>query len=112
MRVPAVRLRDVLARGPVDLLKLDIEGAETDVMADCEHLLGNVKALLLEVHEFMPSRRRCPALLQMLDRAGFAYSVTHITPLPWRQQNPAAGPFPHRAQVWIEAVSAWRSVAP
>ena len=111
-RVPAVRLADVLAQEPVDLLKLDIEGAETDVLADCEHQLGNVKALLLEVHEFIPSRRRCPALLQLLDRAGFSYAVTHITPLPWRQHDPATGPFPHRAHVWVEAVSAWRPSTP
>jgi FkbM family methyltransferase len=111
MRVPTVRLADLLARGPVDLLKLDIEGAETDVLTDCEPLLGNVKALLLEVHEFIPSRRRSPALLDLLERSGFAYAVSHVTPLPGRQDGPT-GPFPGRAQAWVEAVSAWRPSSP
>src|SRR5207249_2138084 len=34
--VPSLRLRDILAAEAVDLLKIDIEGAEDDVLADCE----------------------------------------------------------------------------
>lgn len=106
--VPAVRLADWLAREPIDLLKLDIEGAEAAVLADCDAALANVRAILLEVHEFDPGRRRSPEILQRLERAGFAYAVTHVTPLPHRAGRATIGPFPHRASVWVEAVSAWR----
>lgn len=109
VRVPAVRLADRLASERIDLLKLDIEGAESAVLADCESALGNVNALLLEVHEFDENRRRCPELQQLLSRCGFTYSVTHVTPLPHRlPQRAPGGPFPHRAISWVEAVSAWR----
>ena len=109
VRVPAVRLADRLARERIDLLKLDIEGAEAAVLADCEPALANVGAMLLEIHELDPDRRQAPALLQLLERSGFAYAVTHVTPLPWLQAaRSASAHFPGRSSVWVEAVSAWR----
>jgi hypothetical protein len=107
--VPAIRLANRLARERIDLLKLDIEGAEVAVLTDCESALQNVNAILLEVHEFDPNRRTCPELLQFLGGCGFAYAVTHVTPLPHRAPGRAiGGPFPRRSSVWVEAVSAWR----
>jgi FkbM family methyltransferase len=109
IRVPTIRLAERLAAERIDLLKLDIEGAETEVLEDCASALGNVGALLLEVHEFDPSKRRSPALLQLLGDSGFTYAVTHVTPLPWRQPRGLNGsPFPGRSSAWVEAVSAWR----
>jgi FkbM family methyltransferase len=109
IRVPTIRLAERLAAEPIDLLKLDIEGAETAVLADCGGALGNVSALLLEVHEFDPARRRSPGLLQLLGDSGFTYAVTHVTPLPWRQPRGLnGGPFPGQSSAWVEAVSAWR----
>jgi FkbM family methyltransferase len=109
--VPAVRLREYLDRGPVDLLKLDIEGAEAVVLADCAASLSSVRALLVEVHEFDRDRRRAPEILRLLQECGFVYAITHITPLPLRQVNPPeanTGPFRHRSTAWVEAISAWR----
>ena len=54
--VPSLRLRDLLEAEPVDLLKLDIEGAEDVVLADCEPVLHRVKAMVMDLHEF---DRRC-----------------------------------------------------
>jgi len=109
LRVPAVRLADRLSRERIDLLKLDIEGAEAAVLADCEGTLENVGALLVEVHEFDPDRRQAPAVLQLLERCGFTYAVTHVTPLPWLPHAAgAAAHFPGRSSAWVEAVSAWR----
>jgi FkbM family methyltransferase len=113
VRVPAIRLADRLAGERIDLLKLDIEGAEVAVLADCADTLQNVNAILLEVHEFDPDRRTCPGLLQWLGSCGFAYAVTHVTPLPDRAPHGSiAGPFPRRSSVWVEAVSAWRPQRP
>src|SRR5262245_28010528 len=41
--VPSLRLRDLLARETVDLLKLDVEGAEDAVLADCADVLHRVR---------------------------------------------------------------------
>jgi FkbM family methyltransferase len=110
VEVRAVRLARWLEAERIDLLKLDIEGAEVAVLEDCRAHLGNVQALLLEVHEFDPLQRQSALLRQLLEAAGFAYAVTHVTPLPWRQpRGSRSAPFPHRSSVWVEAVSAWRA---
>jgi hypothetical protein len=107
--VPSLRLRDVLDQGPVDLLKLDIEGAEDAVLADCEPALRAVKAIVMDLHEFDPSVRQAPRVLELLSRAGFSYAIDEFVALPWRE--PAAGadtPFPGRAMQWAMTVRAWR----
>ena len=107
--VPSLRLRDVLEEGPVDLLKLDIEGAEDIVLADCEPALRGVKAIVMDLHEFDPRVRQAPRVLELLSRAGFSYAIDEFVPLPWRE--PVAGaetPFPGRALQWAMTVRAWR----
>jgi FkbM family methyltransferase len=109
INVPAVRLRALLERERVDLLKLDIEGAEADVLEDCAPHLNQVAALHVEVHEFDPIRRRSTQLFALLDRVGFSWAATHITPTP--DGKTAAGPFPQRSPRYVLAAVAWRSDA-
>jgi FkbM family methyltransferase len=109
VEVPSVRLRTLLEREPIDLLKLDIEGAEDAVLQDCAGVLGNVRAMLLDLHEFDPKTRQAPRVLERLTAAGFTYTVSDLVPLPWR--DPKAGsetPFPGRALQWAMLVRAWR----
>jgi FkbM family methyltransferase len=68
--VRVVRMRDWLNE-PVDLLKLDIEGAEFDVLMDCSVRLGNVSKLFVEYHSFASQPQRLPELLTILREAGF-----------------------------------------
>lgn len=107
--VPCVRLRDFLVSEKVDLLKLDIEGAEADVLQDCEEVLENVSAMLLDLHEFAGQSRTMPRVLDLLARAGFTYALDDLCPMPWRP--PTAGqktPFPNTAMCWACLVRAWR----
>ena len=107
--VPSLRLRDVIEAEPIDLLKLDIEGAEDAVLADCEPVLNRVKAIVMDLHEFDPSVRQAPRVLELLTRAGFSYAVDDFVPLTWRE--PLAGddtPFPGHAMNWAMTVRAWR----
>jgi FkbM family methyltransferase len=107
--VPSLRLRDVLEEGPVDLLKLDIEGAEGMVLADCEPALQGVKAIVMDLHEFDPHVRQAPRVLELLSRAGFSYAIDEFVALPWRESVTGAGsPFPGRAMQWAMTVRAWR----
>jgi len=110
VRVPARRLADLLAREAITLLKLDIEGGESDVLHDVAPYLGNVQAMLLEVHEFALRRRRLPELLALLEAAGFRYSMTRVTALPWLNETgrPGDHPFPQWADAFVAAVCAWR----
>jgi FkbM family methyltransferase len=76
VHVPTVRLRDFLA-DRVDLLKVDIEGAETEVLADCADVLSNVERLFVEYHSQRSGQQTLHALLALLQAAGFRY---HLTP--------------------------------
>jgi len=77
IKVKTARLRDYLNR-PVDFLKIDIEGAETDVIKDCADLLPNVKNLFVEYHSFADKKQELTQLLSALENAGLRYYVQDI----------------------------------
>ena len=106
--VPAVRLRTLLERERIDLLKLDIEGAEAAVLPDCEGALGNVRAMLLDVHELAPTHRVTPDIMRLLARAGFLVSMSELIPLPWRSAQRFGSPFPADSPAWATTLRAWR----
>jgi len=72
--VPAVRLSDWLGE-PIDFLKLDIEGAECDVILDCLSHLKNVSGIFVEYHSFAGEPQRLPEMLANLQDAGFRIFV-------------------------------------
>lgn len=79
VHVPSVRLRDVLlAHDTVDLLKIDIEGAETDVLLDCGDALSRVMRLYVEYHSFRDRPQRLHELLALLSAQGFRYYLHRI----------------------------------
>ncbi len=77
--VPTVRLRDQLAAADdeVALLKLDIEGAEVDVLLDCADRLSLVRRLAFEYHSFEERPQRLGVLLATLEEQGFRICVRH-----------------------------------
>lgn len=107
-RVRAVRLRGYLEREPVDLLKLDVEGAELALLTDCADVLGHVRAVLVEVHDFTPGRRLLSGVLDVLERAGFTTALGNVLPVTWRPCDAPASPFPGSHAAWLAPVRAWR----
>jgi FkbM family methyltransferase len=111
--VPSLRLRDIIANetnGGIDLLKLDIEGAEEAVLADCEPVLAGVGAIVMDLHEFDAANRQAPRVLELLTRNGFTYVVDEFVPQPWRPPVTSPDtPFPGRALIWSMTVRAWRA---
>ena len=91
-RVAAVRLRDYLGDQPIDLLKLDIEGAEADVLADCADRLGAIERIFLEYHSLRGRAQRLDEILAILRRAGFRL---HIQP-----ELVSPTPFVDRRESW------------
>jgi FkbM family methyltransferase len=106
--VRSVRLRDWLNE-PVDLLKLDIEGAELDVLDDSVEALGCVRRIHLEVHDFDAGRRLLPRCLLRLEEAGFIYALSDLGSAVWREGVRASGPFAHAVPSWVVCVRAWRA---
>jgi FkbM family methyltransferase len=75
IEVPTIRLRDFLKR-KVDFLKIDIEGAEAKVLADCADLLINVEKIFVEYHSFIGIEQPLPEILSILKNAGFRLHVS------------------------------------
>jgi len=72
--VPALKLGPFLDEH-VDLLKLDIEGAETDVLTDCADALSRVERVFVEYHSLAEQPQRLVELLGVLRRAGFRVHI-------------------------------------
>lgn len=74
-KVKAVRVSTYLDER-VDLLKLDIEGAELAVLRECADKLHNVERLFVEYHSFVGQPQGLPELLSILKTAGFRIAAT------------------------------------
>lgn len=75
-QVPSVRLRDYLLReARVDMLKIDIEGAETAVLLDCRDALAHVQNMFVEFHAYIGHPQTLGAVVQVLEDAGFRYYI-------------------------------------
>lgn len=87
-QVETVRLKDILdAYDEIELLKIDIEGAEIEVVRDCSHSLSKVNKIFIEFHSF-PGKPQClDELLKTLSDQGFRYKI-----LPARKMSQ---PFMH-----------------
>ena len=62
----------------VDMLKIDIEGAEYEVLNDCKDLLHNVDNLFVEYHSFKNQNQNLHKLLEIINSAEFRYNIHHI----------------------------------
>jgi FkbM family methyltransferase len=92
--VPSVRLSD-LVDGPIDLLKLDVEGAEHEVMEEMASsgALSEIKAISLEYHHHIdPHVDRLSELLSLLEQNHFTYHIS-ASPLQGALSWPAASTF-------------------
>lgn len=73
-KIETTRLKDFLIQ-PVDFLKIDIEGSETEVILDCEDLLNNVKNIFVEYHSFINKKQTIHLLVNSLARSGFRLHI-------------------------------------
>lgn len=94
-QVPAMRLRDELeSHSAIDLLKLDIEGAEFDVLEDAATELHRVRFLFVEVHLNSALSSKLPRLLSILQQAGFTIRMEAVGGLgnrPFVKHEPNTG---------------------
>lgn len=89
VRVPSVRLRDLLAREEsVDMLKIDIEGAETAVLTDCGEVLSRVRHLFVEYHAYLGQTQNLDEMLAVLRSNGFRYFIRDAQDRPRPLSNP------------------------
>lgn len=73
-KIKSLRLRDFLNQ-PIVMLKIDIEGAEYNVIKDCEDKLYNVQHIFLEYHSFYDEEQHLQCILSIFKRQGFRYHL-------------------------------------
>ena len=78
--VSATRLRDYLNR-PVDFLKVDIEGAEYEVLKDIRENLHQVRNLFIEYHGSFSQSNELTEMLQWVSVNGFSVYIKEAAPV-------------------------------
>jgi len=98
-------------REPVDFLKLNIEGQELPVLAECAvaGTLSNVRQMVVEYHGWAGGKQSLGDLLNLLDSEGFRYFVHDFDSETCTTTKP---PFRHRPRShWFCLVHAQREAA-
>jgi len=80
-QVPLLDLNEIV-KGPIDILKVDIEGSEYDFLTDNPEILCRTNLFLLELHQTDPSKRE-----QMLNVVKDAGLKSVAPPLPLHGQE-------------------------
>jgi FkbM family methyltransferase len=80
IKIDSIRLQDFLDKEPeVDLLKIDIEGAEYEVLKDCANSLSNVKNIFVEYHSWNSSTQKLSEILEVLEMNNFRYYIEDLS---------------------------------
>ena len=76
VKIESVRLKNFLqSEKYISLLKLDIEGAEVEVLKDCHENLLHVKNIFIEYHSYMNGEQSLDSILNILTENGFRYFI-------------------------------------
>ncbi len=88
VEVKTARLKDYLTE-PVDFLKIDIEGAEYNVIRDCADSLHHVEHLFIEYHSMEDRPQNLHEILRIVQKAGFRYHIkeAYTQPYPFMESK-------------------------
>ncbi len=92
IKVETVQLRNFIKK-PVDFLKIDIEGAETEVIQNISNQLKHVKNIFIEYHSFSHKKQTVDLILHYLIDAGFRIHIhpQNISKCPFIRRNTHLG---------------------
>ncbi|MCF8321918.1 MAG: FkbM family methyltransferase [Flavobacterium sp.] len=88
-KVPCTSLKKYLIDRKVDFLKIDIEGAEYEVLKDIENELYNVDAIFIEYHSIQDKKQNLHKILKIVQDAGFNYHIkeAYTSKHPFMERN-------------------------
>lgn len=75
IQIETVTLSSYLKEKRVDFLKIDIEGAETEVLKECQSDLRMVDNIFIEYHSDIEGPQTLDCILNILSRSGFRYYI-------------------------------------
>jgi FkbM family methyltransferase len=108
--VPSQRLKTLLEQAEVELVKLDIEGAEFAVIPDCAESLRQSRCYLIEAHIF-GYPQKLGVILSSLEKYGFRYVLSDLHQAAWLPLDSDKPRPPFRqaiADKFIVTIFAWR----
>ena len=80
-KIDSIRLKDMLDKETeIDMLKMDIEGAENQVVVDCGESLAKVKNIFIEYHSFIKFPQSLSQILGILEQNNFRYFIRNDAP--------------------------------
>ena len=76
IKIQAIRLKNELTRyEAIEFLKMDIEGAEYEVLNDCKNNLSHVQNMFVEYHSIRGQTQQLDQILLIVKEAGFRYYI-------------------------------------
>lgn len=92
IKVESQSLRDLINK-PVDFLKIDIEGAENQVVFDIEDKLHLVKNIFVEFHSHINEEQKLGEILTLLKKNNFRYALheAFVNPKPYVDRGDMLG---------------------
>jgi FkbM family methyltransferase len=81
IEVDAIDVKEIVKKhSKIDLLKIDIEGAEHQVVPECSGLLDNVRQIFVEYHSIEGEKQNLDKILAVLINAGFTINIQSVNP--------------------------------
>ena len=78
-KVSSLRLKELIEKeNKIDMLKMDIEGAEYEVLLDCRNSLSNVENIFIEYHSLANSNQNLSEILSILEKNNFRYFIKPV----------------------------------
>ena len=79
MKVQAIDFLEALNKeDKIDMLKMDIEGAENDVIPHIASALYKIDKIFIEYHSFNNGEQRLDEILSLLKQNKFRYYIRHV----------------------------------
>ncbi len=76
VQVGSVRLKDLIdLEKKIDMLKIDIEGAEIEVIKDCRENINKAENVFIEYHSFLNHAQELDLILKILTENKFRYFI-------------------------------------
>jgi FkbM family methyltransferase len=77
--VPSIRLKDLIENEKkIDMLKIDIEGAEYEVLKDCSDSLRKVENIFIEYHSYINTNQKLSEMITILENNQFRYFIKPV----------------------------------
>lgn len=92
LRIKSRAIREILSR-QIDFLKMDVEGAETQLIRSAGERLRNAKNIFIEYHSPAAEKQTLDVILKILSAQGFRYQVkaSYASKFPFIQREEMMG---------------------